>query len=190
MAAPRIKDLLDVVVAEGGSDIHLSACTNPIIRVSGSLVPLLQQPVLTPADTEAMLKEMLPPSRVAAFAENQSIDFSYAHAKDARFRVNGYLVQGSVAIAMRLAVSQMIAERAGHPLSLLILDEPFGSQDQVRQANMVGLIRRLSDTFSQVLVISHVEEIKDSVDSTITVRFDEAEGRSIVTGARTLEDVT
>ena len=71
MAAPRIKDLLDVVVAEGGSDIHLSAGTNPIIRVSGSLVPLLQQPVLTPADTEAMLKEMLPPSRVAAFAENQ-----------------------------------------------------------------------------------------------------------------------
>ena len=47
----KIGPLLDTVISEGGSDLHLSAGTHPIIRVSGSLVPLLQHPVLTGDDT-------------------------------------------------------------------------------------------------------------------------------------------
>jgi twitching motility protein PilT len=161
MAAPRIKDLLDVVVAEGGSDIHLSAGTNPIIRVSGSLVPLLQQPVLTPADTEAMLKEMLPPSRVAAFAENQSIDFSYAHAKDARFRVNGYLVQGSVAIAMRLIPREI---QSFQSLNLPPILEVFTQRSQ-------GFF----------LVVGPVGQGKSTTLATVIDRINEARAEHIVT---------
>jgi exonuclease SbcC len=82
------------------------------------------------------------------------------------------------AIAMRLAVSQMIAERAGHPLSLLVLDEPFGSLDEVRRGNVLSLIRRLGGVFEQVLVISHVAETRDAVDAVIEVEYDEAAGRS------------
>ncbi len=89
-----------------------------------------------------------------------------------------------VALAMRLATSQMIAERAGHPLSLLILDEPFGSQDEVRRANMVALIRRLGGVFEQVLVISHVEDVQEAVDRALVVRFDESSGRSHVEESR------
>lgn len=89
------------------------------------------------------------------------------------------------ALAMRLAISQMIAERAGHPLSLLVLDEPFGSLDEVRRAAVLNLIRRLSGTFEQVLVISHVAETKDAVDAVVEVAYDEAEGcsRARVLGA-------
>src|SRR5690606_10057427 len=63
-----------------------------------------------------------------------------------------------VAVAMRLATSQMIAERAGHPLSLLILDEVFGSLDDVRRANALALFRRLRGIFEQILLISHIPE--------------------------------
>jgi len=84
------------------------------------------------------------------------------------------------AIALRLAVSQMIAERAGHPLSLLILDEPFGSLDATRRGNVLGLIRRLRGVFSQVLLVSHVEETREAVDHAIEVFYDEAEGRSTI----------
>lgn len=87
------------------------------------------------------------------------------------------------AIALRLAISQMIAERAGHPLSLLILDEPFGSLDQVRRGNVLNLIRRLSGTFEQVLVISHVDETRDAVDHVVELEYDEAAGRSRVVSA-------
>lgn len=91
--------------------------------------------------------------------------------------------QDIVALAMRLAISQMIAERAGHPLSLLVLDEPFGSLDETRRGTFMALLRRLQGTFRQVLVISHVAETRDMVDHAIVLEFDEATRRSRVVGA-------
>lgn len=84
------------------------------------------------------------------------------------------------ALAMRLAISQMIAERAGHPLSLLILDEPFGSLDETRRGNVLTLIRKLGNVFRQVFVISHVAETRDAVDHAIELEFDEAAGMTRV----------
>lgn len=89
------------------------------------------------------------------------------------------------ALALRLALSQLIAERAGHPLSLLVLDEPFGSLDEVRRGNVLSLIRRLKGVFRQVLVISHVAETRDSVDHVIELEYDEGEGRTRVVRAPT-----
>lgn len=80
------------------------------------------------------------------------------------------------ALAMRLSISQMIAERAGHPLSLLILDEPFGSQDENRRGNILNLLRVLSGVFSQVIVISHIAETRDNADHIIELEFDEMAG--------------
>jgi len=85
-----------------------------------------------------------------------------------------------VALAMRLALSQMIAERAGHPLSLLILDEPFGSLDETRRGNVLTLIRQLKTVFRQVLVISHVAETRDAVDHVIEFEFNEGRGMTEV----------
>lgn len=94
------------------------------------------------------------------------------------------------ALAMRLAISQMISERAGHPLSLLILDEPFGSLDVVRRGNVLNLIQRLRGVFEQVIVISHVEETRDAVDHVIELEYDEAEGMTrVVTAPVTMEGV-
>jgi exonuclease SbcC len=84
------------------------------------------------------------------------------------------------AIALRLAVSQMIAERAGHPLSLLILDEVFGSLDSIRRSNVLTLIRRLSGVFEQVILISHIDETRHAVDHAIEVTYSESEGKSTV----------
>ena len=60
-------------------------------------------------------------------------------------------------LALRLAISQMIAERAGQPLSLLILDEIFGSLDEDRRAAVVDLLRSLADRFPQVILITHID---------------------------------
>jgi len=94
-------------------------------------------------------------------------------------------------LVLRLAISQMIAERAGQAFSLLILDEVFGSLDDARRANVVELLRRLNDRFEQVIVITHIEQVREGLDRVLVVRFDEERGASVVTSgveSRVLEE--
>ncbi|HEX8243032.1 MAG TPA: SMC family ATPase [Longimicrobium sp.] len=83
-------------------------------------------------------------------------------------------------LVLRLSLSQMIAERAGHPLSLLILDEVFGSLDVARRDNVVQLLHNLEDRFEQVILITHIEGIRESLDQVLRVEYDERSGTSIV----------
>jgi len=81
-------------------------------------------------------------------------------------------------LVLRLAVSQMIAERAGQPLSVLILDEVFGSLDRQRRSGVLDLLQRLRSRFDQVLLITHVEDIREGVDQVLRVDYDERTGGS------------
>ena len=83
-------------------------------------------------------------------------------------------------LVLRLAISQMIAERAGQPFSLLILDEIFGSLDELRRSSVLELLRRLNDRFEQVILITHIDSVRDMLDHVITVRYDPEQGSSTV----------
>ncbi|HZS62410.1 MAG TPA: SMC family ATPase [Gemmatimonadaceae bacterium] len=83
-------------------------------------------------------------------------------------------------LVLRLSVSQMIADRAGQAFSLLVLDEVFGSLDDSRRHNVVELLRRLHDRFDQVILITHIDSVRDGLDRVITVRYDAARGTSVV----------
>jgi DNA repair protein SbcC/Rad50 len=83
-------------------------------------------------------------------------------------------------LVLRLAISQMIAERAGQPFSLLILDEIFGSLDELRRASVLELLRRLNERFEQVILITHIDTVRDMLDHVITVRYDPEQGSSTV----------
>jgi exonuclease SbcC len=83
-------------------------------------------------------------------------------------------------LVLRLAISQMIAERAGQPLSLLVLDEIFGSLDESRRQLVLALLRRLGDRFPQVILITHIEQVRDGLDRVIRVSYDATTGSSIV----------
>jgi len=74
----------------------------------------------------------------------------------------------------------MIAERAGQPLSLLVLDEIFGSLDEDRRHAVVDLLRALADRFPQVIVITHVESLRDVFDRVLRVTLDVERGVSTV----------
>jgi exonuclease SbcC len=84
-------------------------------------------------------------------------------------------------LVLRLAISQMIADRAGQAFSLLVLDEVFGSLDEVRRQNVLTLLRGLHDRFEQVIVITHIEGVRDGLDRVISVGFDERTGAALVT---------
>jgi exonuclease SbcC len=83
-------------------------------------------------------------------------------------------------LVLRLAISQMIAERAGQPLSLLVLDEIFGSLDESRRQHVLSLLRRLGDRFPQVILITHIEQVRDGLDRVIRVSYDATTGASAV----------
>jgi exonuclease SbcC len=83
-------------------------------------------------------------------------------------------------LVLRLAISQMVAERAGQPLTLLVLDEIFGSLDEHRRQGVVGLLRGLADRFPQVVLITHIDSVKDTVDRVLRVEFDQGRGAAVV----------
>ncbi|MGD8277497.1 MAG: SMC family ATPase [Gemmatimonadota bacterium] len=83
-------------------------------------------------------------------------------------------------LVLRLAISQMIAERAGQQLSILILDEVFGSLDVEHRENVVQLLHRLEGRFEQVILITHIEGIREGLDNVIRVEYDERAGASRV----------
>ena len=171
MTAHRsIETLLDTVVSEGGSDLHISAGAHPTIRVAGSLVPLLQQEPITPEESEEILKRLTPESRWGAFVAEQTVDFSYRH-KDARFRVNGYHANGAVAIALRLIPQQIktLAE-LGLPPVLEVFSQRqqgfflvVGPVGQGKSTTLAAIIDRINETRTE-----HIVTIEDPVEYVFT----------------------
>ena len=70
----ELNDLINIVVKEGASDIHLSEGRHPTIRVSGTLIPLLKKAVLTKEHTAGLLKELLTPANRELFMNTREID--------------------------------------------------------------------------------------------------------------------
>lgn len=79
-------------------------------------------------------------------------------------------------LCLRLALSSLITERAGQNLSFLILDEVFGSLDENRRANVLTLLEKLQSRFEQILLITHLDDIKDGVANLLEINFDDASG--------------
>ncbi|HLV81432.1 MAG TPA: SMC family ATPase, partial [Chthonomonadaceae bacterium] len=79
------------------------------------------------------------------------------------FRVN---------FAIRIALSRLLARRSGAKLQTLILDEGFGTQDGKGREKLVEVIEAIKDDFEKILVITHVEELKDAFTQRIEVTKD------------------
>lgn len=73
-------------------------------------------------------------------------------------------------LCLRLSISELMAESSRSDFNFIILDEVFGSQDNVRKGNIISALQALSKRFRQLFVITHVEEIKGLVDTVIEVK--------------------
>ena len=97
-----IEALVDILIKENGSDLHLSAGRFPSIRVSTQLIQLVNQKALTQEDMLGILGAILDKAKYDRFISTQEIDFSYNHKDIARLRGNAFYHKGSVAMALRL----------------------------------------------------------------------------------------
>ena len=80
--------------------------------------------------------------------------------------------------AMRIALSRLLARRAGAPLPTLIIDEGFGTQDAGGIEKLKEAITSIQDDFDKILVITHLDELKDAFPARIDV-VKTAEGSTI-----------
>ena len=83
----QIDALFDLLLARGGSDLHLSPGYPPMLRVKGELTPGASRP-LDARDIATMVDEILTPAQRAQFAKARDLDFAYAYQDKARFRGN------------------------------------------------------------------------------------------------------
>lgn len=71
--------------------------------------------------------------------------------------------------AIRLALSHILTKRAGARLQMLVIDEGFGSQDEEGRQRLIEAIIAVQDDYKKILVITHLDELKDAFPSRIEV---------------------
>ncbi len=98
----ELNALIDIVIQEKASDIHLSVGAHPLIRVSGTLIPLVKKPILTDSDLTSFTKVLLRPDQFKTYAELEEVDFSFENIEGVRFRGNAFYQRGKKGVALRL----------------------------------------------------------------------------------------
>ncbi len=77
-------------------------------------------------------------------------------------------------LALRIALSKVLANRKGAPLPVLFIDEGFGTQDATGRERILDVISAIQDDFEKIIVISHLEEIREAFPDRIEVLKEEA----------------
>jgi twitching motility protein PilT len=149
----ELDDLLATVVREGASDLHLSEGRHPMIRVNGSLLPLIKKDILSHDVIVGFLKAMIGDEREKIFVQKKEYDFSYRFDKDARFRGNAYIQQGFYSIALRLIPKQiktltdlnlppMLETFARKKQGFFLVVGPVGQGKSTTLASMIEMINQ------------------------------------------------
>ncbi len=164
--AIQMDDLLQVVVDEGASDLHIRVGVPPVIRLHGSLVPM-DLPVLTPEDTEALMKSITSEAHIQKVREQGGTDFGFAFGDMARFRVSVFKEKGNHGMVLRQIPNKLMTlEQIGLPPSikdllfrprgLILVTGPTGSGKTTTLASMIDVINTERDC--------HIITIEDPIE--------------------------
>lgn len=81
-----------------------------------------------------------------------------------------------VSLSLRLALSEMILAKSGISFEILILDEIFGHLDSDRRTELLQLLVNLKNTFKQIFIISHIEDVQNYADNVVLFEYDSVTG--------------
>jgi twitching motility protein PilT len=143
----NFKAILQQMVQQGASDLHLKVGRPPTLRVQGDLVPL-DLPSMRPEDLKSLSEQVMTPKQVKEFAEHKEADFAIGVPGIGRFRVNVYQQRGTVAYAMRaipyqtrtigeLNLPKVVEEIALRPRGLVLVTGVTGSGKSTALAAMI-----------------------------------------------------
>jgi twitching motility protein PilT len=143
----NFKAILQRMIHQGASDLHLKVGRPPTLRVQGDLVPLDFAP-LRPEDVKSLAEQLMTPKQVKEFSENKEADFAIGVPGIGRFRVNVYQQRGTVAYALRaipyqtrtireLNLPAVVEQIALRPRGLVLVTGITGSGKSTALAAMV-----------------------------------------------------
>ena len=162
-----VAELLEQVLEQGASDLHLTAGAKPTVRVNGRLGPLESYPVLQPAETQAMIYSILTQRQRERLEAEQELDCAHALPGKARFRLNVYFQRDSVGAAFRLipqeikplealGIPPQVSSLARLPRGFVLVTGPTGSGKSTTLASMVDLANRERE--------DHIMTVEDPIE--------------------------
>jgi len=124
---PKIEKLFKIMVRQNASDLHLKVQQPPVLRIGGVLRSL-KSDLLTDAQIQKLIYELLKPDQIASFERVGSFDFSYEFEGGWRVRIDVYKQRGHISVACRLVQSRIPTVEELHlpPTLLKIADLPIG----------------------------------------------------------------
>src|ERR1700731_1329996 len=137
MAEIALSELLKKMIELGGSDLHITTNSSPMVRVNGTLRPL-DYAELTPAETKQLAYSVLTDAQKHRFEETLELDFSFGIKGLSRFRANIFNQRGAVGAVFRaipyeiksfddLGLPQVVKDLCNKPRGLVLVTGPTGS---------------------------------------------------------------
>lgn len=162
----EMSDLLQLVVEENASDLHLEVGVPPVLRIHGRMQPL-ESVVLAPDDTERLMKSITSEDHQQRIREGGGTDFGFSFGKAARFRVSVLKAKGHIGIVLRQIPSRLMSldeiglpvqvkELLFRPRGLILVTGPTGSGKTTTLACMLNLINVERDC--------HIITIEDPIE--------------------------
>lgn len=195
-----IESLVDIVIKEGGSDLHLSTGRLPSLRVATQLVTLVNEKPLTPEDMKGILEYVLGKEKLERFLSTQEVDFSYDHKGQARLRGNAFFHKGAIAIALRLIpkvrtlpelkLPESLKQFANKKQGFFLVVGPVGQGKSTTLSSMVDYIN--TERAEHILTIEDpIEYVFEEKKSIIDQREIGIDTKDFPTGLRSIfrEDV-
>jgi twitching motility protein PilT len=165
----RIEVLLEEVIKQKASDLHLQVGLAPMLRVDGALKPVSGTDVLNEEAVESLIFSILDEDQKAILLKDKEFDFSFAFGDLGRFRVNAFHERGNLAAALRLIPNEVltieqlglppiVAKFADYPRGLVLVTGPTGSGKSTSLAALVHKINHERAT--------HIITVEDPIEFT------------------------
>jgi twitching motility protein PilT len=147
-----LHQLLKTMVEKGGTDLHITTNSPPLIRIDGTLVTMTHPP-MTAVDTKKLAYSVLTDAQKHRFEEHLELDISFGVKGLARFRANIYMQRGAVAGAFRripyeilgfreLGLPPSVEALCNKPRGLVLVTGPTGSGKSTTLAAMIDKVNR------------------------------------------------
>ncbi|HAO80232.1 MAG TPA: type IV pili twitching motility protein PilT [Verrucomicrobia subdivision 3 bacterium] len=175
-----MSDLLQLVVSEGASDLHIRVGTAPTIRVHGTL-HRIEGPALTPEGSEELMRSITSEEHIQQTRERGGADFAFAFGEAARFRVSVFKEKGNFGIVLRQIPSKMLTfEQIGMPESvkellfkprgLILVTGPTGSGKTTTLASLLNIVNETREEVHLITVEDPIEYYHKHKKALITQR--------------------
>src|ERR671936_86438 len=148
-----VPELLGALLDKGGSDLHLTAGSPPMVRVHGDLEQAGEYPALTPRALQGMVYAILPQKLRERFEQELELDMSYSLPGRSRFRVNVFQQRDALGAVFRvipfeikgveeLGLPSVVSDLARFQRGFVVVTGPTGSGKSTTLAAMVDIVNR------------------------------------------------